>query len=167
MTIKLYNKTRCPDEILRPLIAAAGRRIGARTDVVVKILGPTSSSQGRANGGIPFLWHLTCKRQVGCNRKKTVWSDGGWIELHIPRKHPAFDPLEQAERFYRTCLHEWAHIRDFQQGKSFGDYNRRHGNRPHELRASCAVMEATETYYSPTAEKAILALALWLEETRQ
>lgn len=162
MAIKLYNKSQCPDEILRPIIAAAGRRIGARTGVVVKVLGPCRGHQGHAKHQFRvYSWHLTQKRTKRLGR--SIATDGGWIELHVPRRHPADNHLMLAEQFYRLCLHEWGHIKDFQDGKRFGDYDKRWANRPHERRAIRMEYEAQEIPMSPTAEKAVLALGLWLE----
>lgn len=164
--MKLYNKTKCPDELLRPIIMAAGQRIGARTKIVVKVLGPRRGSQGHASPGQPYIWHLTSKRYVGVSRKKLIPSDGGWITLHIPRSHPCCDALMQAEVFYELCLHEWAHIKDMQERKRFGDYERNWANRPHERRAVRMQEEATDKPYSAKAEAGILALAEWLEKQR-
>ena len=168
--VKLYNKSRCPDEILKRLIGAAGRRIGARSAVVVKV---TQSQRGHQHGcakpGVPYLWHLARKRK-GVQRYRMIDTDGGWIELQLPIIHRAYDHLEQAESFYRLCLHEWGHIKEYQENADrtashrFSDYNRRWKNRPHERRACRIATEAGERYYSKTAEQAILELALWLEE---
>ena len=173
--MKLYNKSKCPDKLLQPIIMAAARRVGVRTGVVVKVLGPARTGyQGMAYRGRPYQWHLTRKRLVGKYRKREIASDGGWIELHIPRRHPSYDHLLCAEMFYALCVHEWSHIKDYQDEtrgiykptsrRGHGGRRERHDDRPEEIRACAAVRRATEVYYSPTAEAAILELGLWLAQ---
>jgi hypothetical protein len=165
--IKLYNKSPVPNAILRPLITAAGQRIGVRLGVVVKVLGPLRfGCRGTAYRGSPLLWHLTRKRK-GVQRKRMIDSDGGYLELHVPRAHLADDHLAAAERFYRLCLHEWGHIRDYQQERPWNrlawSYSEQHDNRPQERRANGYMRDALRKPLSHKAEEAILALAIWLE----
>lgn len=171
--VKLYNKTRCPDEILRPLIAAAGQRVGARTGkVVVKVTQRRRPwGRGMAYRGFPYLWHLTRKRQTGKNRTKAVDSDCGWIELVLPGKHRAHDVLKQAKAFFRLCLHEWEHVREYQidyWGRTFRNdpHSVPHDARAQERRAYAAERRGLERPYSTKAEEAILALGVWLEEQK-
>jgi len=177
MAIKLYNKTRCPDKILRAIVTAAGQRIGCDTNIVVKVTqGQCLGGSGRALHGFPYLWHLTRKRQKDSARDRVVSTRGGWIELVLPGTHPAWDVLLQAEKWYELCLHEWGHVKDFQTdfmpGREWsrrGESGRRPNweDRPEEKRACMYAARGQERARSKTADEAILALASWLEEKQK
>ena len=171
--MKLYNRTRCPDEVLAPLLTAAGRAVGTRTGkVIVKVTqGSRGGCQGETNSCAWVREFALATRKYtkdGKLKRRLVATDGGWIRMTLPGPHPAYDPLDQAERFYRLAVHEWAHVKDYQDGgKRFGDYNKRWANRPHEMRANrmCAeAMEREEAGQIKGRDEEILALAIWLEE---
>lgn len=168
--MKLYNKSRCPDGILRPLITAAGQRVGARTaGVVVKVTqGRSGRMRGMAYRGWPFLWHLTRHRQRGRNRTRMVRTVGGWIEITLPIARGLADSLKLAENVYRLLLHEWQHVREYQMPVRLRcDPNTvPHDSRIQERRAYAAERRGLAKGYSHKAEEAILALAVWFEENR-
>jgi len=185
LNIKLYNKTKCPNKILEPLLIAAGKSVGARTsNVVVKVTqGHSISIRGRAHAGFPYLWHL---RNLKCRRNpkrfgtgepplgKLVQTDGGWFEITLPkltsivRINTKYDRVDCASSFYKVAQHEWGHIRDYQQGTMTRSHRTpsgrriRHDDRIEEIRANSYVENAKKI---SNADDLILDLALWLEES--
>ena len=136
--MKLYNKTKCPDEILKPLLVAAGKSVGARTaNVVVKV---TQGQYGHSCKGMSYnhfavyTWHLWGrKKKERKYRKGSIRTDSGWFEITLPGNlHTCFVNAEfdkekgivvgevnhigHAENFYKTAQHEWGHIKDYQDG---------------------------------------------------
>lgn len=180
--MKLYNKTKCPDSILKPLLIAAGKSVGARTtSVVVKVT--QTHLQRRMSSGTAcrmlfvYSWHL---RNLKCRRNqkrfgtgepplgKPIWTDGGWIEVRLPAKGTFgnLDPLGQAEYFYEVAQHEWGHIRDYQQGtlrvspRTPSGRRIRHDDRIEEQQADAYVDKAG---INSGVDDLILDLAVWLE----
>ena len=167
--MKLYNRTRCPDSILKPLLSAAGRAVGARTGgVVVKV------TQARTWGCSGQAWDWTAVRRgwLTGNRNHQRWieTDRGAILIRLPLVRPTHDPLERAERVYRVALHEWQHVKDYQRGRRDNYSSRRRPrwrDRPCERRAMAATSDALEREAAgelASREVEILALALWFEE---
>lgn len=185
--MKLYNKTRCPNELLRPLLVAAGKSIGAKTgEVVVKI---TQGHYGRSCGmavdcDFVYSWHLRrlkyhhTKKKWIRNHGRAIQTDGGWIRITLPgtccyhfkrdkngKKFITF--LSQAEEFYEVAQHEWAHINDFQKDSNLPTPHTPSGrrvawkDRPIERSAMNQVKEAKQM---DQQDKHILDLAIWLEE---
>ena len=186
--MKLYNKTRVPDAILAPLLIAAGRAVGARTGgVVVKV------AAGRYLSGeaCDCNWVRFGGRDgYDYKRGHKVNTDCGYIRLTVamPGRAPTwydastvaemtanFDPLERAEATYQLALHEWAHIKDFQQRTRFyeprtlGGGRPRHDDRPVEIAAYRQVRNAEERQRSgrlASRDDLILALAVWFDAAR-
>jgi hypothetical protein len=179
--MKLYNKTRCPDEILRPLLVTAGKSIGTRTgNVVVKVTqGQGLSSKGKAHEAhLVYSWHLKnlkCRRKPNNNNPgRLIQTNGGWIEITLPKlKSPEImkcftaDAITLAERFYETAQHEWAHIKDFQEKRFMRSPRTKSGrrikwaDRPAEISAMNQVDNAKK--YS-SVDDMILELALYFEK---
>jgi hypothetical protein len=144
--MKLYNKSSLSDAALEPLLVAAGRCAHAKTSgVVVKVThGRSASISGMAHSAsFVYAWHLW----RGGGRRR-VDTHGGWFSIVMPRSG---DSLAIAELFFKTAIHEWAHIRDYQAGgrwampwasKGPGGRRARHDSRPEELRAINAVDDA-------------------------
>ena len=149
--MKLYNKTELPDAVLEPLLVAAGRCVGARTSgVVVKV------TQGR-NAGVSGMahsatfvnsWHL---KRVSKWKSERVSTDGGWFRITKPWSRPGWDSLTVAQSFFAVAMHEWVHIRDYQNDGHWtmpwaraGSSGRRarHDSRPKEPRAINGVDDA-------------------------
>jgi hypothetical protein len=186
--MKLYNRTKVPDAVLGPLLMAAGRAVGARTGgVIVKVAG------GRHLSGTAYGCNkLRFNYRGGYDYRKGHWvkTDSGYIQftLAMPGRAPTwydastvakmianFDPLERAEATYRLALHEWAHIRDFQQGTRFceprtlGGRRPRHDDRPVEIAAYRQVRDAEDRQRVgrlASRDDLILALAVWFNEAR-
>ena len=164
--MKLYNRTGVPDEVLKPLLAKAGRAVGARTSKVVVIIngGGARSAHGTAKS---CAWvRVTIRKAVrrwsrkngldlvtkrkGLHRR--VQTDGGYFKICLPVKEEWYEPLALAEAFFRVARHEWAHIRDFQaedDGARLawnrtrpGRRRARWADRPQEIRAEAACDDA-------------------------
>ena len=170
--MKLYNKTKIPDDILSPLLVAAGRAVGTRTTaVVVKVTQAQwyAGCKGVAiNATQVARWHLEGKsrRKDGSYKEGYIDTDGGYIKLTLPRWRFGYDALDLAQTVYRVAIHEWQHIKDFQD---FVWYNpaerrRRHDNRPWEKAAIAATSKATKRI-KPTHQDFIINLAIALEES--
>lgn len=116
--MKLYNKTKCPDEILRPLLVAAGKSVGARTGkVIVKVTQSQSQCSRGLTSGHTFVynWHLRRKRlKKKKNHGHTIYTDGGWFRISLPAKS-RFGNYSNAKNFYEVAQHEWSHIKHQQQ----------------------------------------------------
>ena len=124
--MKLYNKTKCPDEILQPLLIAAGKSVGTRTGkVVVKV---TQSHYYGMKGvayqcPLVYSWHLKRLKHYRTRNKyihnsgRLIQTDGGYIQISLPAKGRGLpNTIDRAESFYRMAQHEWAHINDYQSG---------------------------------------------------
>lgn len=176
--MKLYNKTKLPDKLLKQLLTVAGLSVKARTsNVVVKVTqGRSLRSKGMAYRGQPYQWHLkSVKSKVA--RQRLISSDSGWIEITLPRLYsvmrmvsfPTLDAIELAKRFYATAQHEWSHIRDFQKGKYAYTPRTRSGrrtrwaDRPCEISAMNQVVDAAKL----DIDDMILELALLIEKQRE
>src|SRR3972149_12229776 len=101
--MKLYNKTKCPDSILLPLLKRAGNLAKARHAGVIVEVG-----RGRALGCI----HAYASRCTAYKIKgRWVNTDGGRVHITLPKGN---DSLWVAELFFSIAVHEFAHIADFQ-----------------------------------------------------
>ena len=157
--MQLFNKTKCPNSILKPLLAIAAESIGVKTaGVVVKVTqGHGNAISGRAmDWCIVYLDHLQRKR-----RKKFVWNRAairvkGYIELVLPKPRRlelyslTYEGL--AHKFYAVAQHEWAHIKDFRNKISGATLQTPSGrrvnwkDRPCEQYAQREVMFATKLW---------------------
>lgn len=177
--MKLYNRTKIPDELLYPLLVAAGRSVGARTaKVVVKITGTRFSSACRGKAS-----NYTSVRRgflTGCSRHKQRISCDGFFRLVIPTK-PIWsdnDALQIAQRVYEIAQHEFGHVRDYQSTlpdlawSHQRSYRRRPrwADRPEEKRAMKYVQAASEKTTNGqlcSRDDLILNLALWYIATKK
>jgi hypothetical protein len=114
-------------------------------------------------------------------RGRCIDTDGGYFTITLPQvlhcDPSLFDPLKRAENFFQTAVHEWGHIRDYQNGgtwrlpwarKRAGNRRANWGDRPEERRAIRYTTEANERIekgFVQSPDNAILDLALWLENT--
>lgn len=145
----LWNHTKVPDELLAPVITAAARAVGARSArVPVKLV----AARGRGSSGQAervwwvCRWVLAGRCKVR-NPEGRIVCDGGYISVTFPCnplsrevEFHGFGPI--VKRFFEVLLHEFAHIKDFQAGRSFrhvtvGSSGRqvKWGKRPIELSA--------------------------------
>lgn len=126
MRMKLFNRTKIPDEVLAPFIVAASRRAGAKTQHMAVQVNPSRyRTHGRAfdccrvritrRGGGCGRW-VRCSGyfevcfpvnwMVGLNNTHRTIGDNKAVEL-IRRK---------ARGVFGLCVHEASHIRDYQVG---------------------------------------------------
>ena len=179
--MKLYNKTKCPDAILEPLLVRAGRQIGVRTGgVIVKVTaGRSAACRGQAfECSWVYVWHL---RNLKSRRNgRAIETDCGYFALSLPAPlvlgGASSDALKCAETFSSVARHEWGHIKDYQHGGTERlDWSKKtaagrcapHDLRPEEKRANRYSREAAEKIEAgklQTADDDILALAIWMEE---
>lgn len=176
--MKWYNKTKCPDSILKPLLVAAGKSVGARTSkVVVKVTqGMRYYSRGKAYRlNVVYGWHLRGRRKPSAvdrgAKGRCVETDGGYIQITLPKRRPpllpreCLDVIELAQEFYKMAQHEWAHVRDFQSGTRFnvprtpGGRRLAWRDRPIEISAMNHVDDAKEL----PVDNLVFELAVWLD----
>ena len=98
--MKLYNKTRYPDELLTPVLSAAGRAVGARTTgVVVKCtMRRDFACSGTAYNYVSVRRFHLAGRAYTKSSGRTRLLEGvvacdGFIELRLPRHGTSYDPL--------------------------------------------------------------------------
>ena len=161
MRVKLINQSCLPDDALLRLLQQAA--------VAAHVKGPVVTIVRRGS------WHPRgqAHRQrmlINPKTKRPVSTRVGWIELW-PRTdyHEAYDYVVSYQCFFKTAIHEYAHVRDLQKNKPFGQYNRRWKNRPHERRAIRAADRGVEWISARErrqieVNEAILALAIAVEE---
>jgi hypothetical protein len=140
MSVKLFNLSKLPDEPMRSLLTAAKLAVGATGDVVVRVTKggrQVNSSAQRAN--FVYQWALSARhrKKNGDYKMRRIQTSGGFIEMQ-PRIHrrywnvrvpfedsptgfasksmSAVDGLASAEDFFKTAVHEFSHIVQFQSG---------------------------------------------------
>lgn len=185
----IYNRTKVPDDALKPLVRLAGRSVGARYSRVPVFVGETldrhlwKDYDGflMAGGGVAYRASrvrissvfntLHKKRRI---RKPVIDCDGGYIYLKLATR--TWDTLGAVEAFFNVLQHEMGHIRDYQfeidgRGKLPWDRGVRGGRRgehrwrPEERRVAHYMQEAHSrglTVHSIPDEA--LAMAIAIEE---
>jgi len=171
--MKLYNKTKYPDELLKPLLIEAGKAVNARTTNVIVIV--TQGKSGVAHqASAVYKWVLDKKRETktGEYKQRLVYTDGGYFKIRIP--YPisskqwlkSWDLIGIVENIYSVACHEWQHIKQYQTNKyRFHDINerkKRHDNRIWEKDAIKATHKATNKINNKIQDL-ILDIALWIE----
>lgn len=148
MGLKLYNCTSVPNEAIQAVLQIAKRLAGVKGNVIVKI------DSRRGGGGYAMEATSVQRRFLINGRKKSasrnvrrVATDGGYTVITFARNtHEG--GIWAARAFFETAIHEFAHIRDFQNGAAFVHYapgSRKqlpHRKRVHEIRAENAVYDA-------------------------
>lgn len=147
--MKLLNRTRLSDQILRRLLVKAARSVGARSSHVVVQVNPARQASGGA-------------RRCAAIRLGGRWydTDGGWFKIALPTRDLAAVPDPEAwlrrvaNDFLQVAQHEWGHIRDFQDpNQDILPFSRRgrngrrprHDGRPEEIRAENYVYDSDQT----------------------
>lgn len=192
--MKLYNKTRYPDNLLESLLVQAGKAVGARTANVIVVVNCAKPGYHHIYGtayrcDYVKRWALEARRYTkdGTRLKQgIVETDGGYFTLTIPYPfvpkwikesdiYPAwseahcFDGLSIAEGIFKTATHEWQHIIQYQQRK-FNFRDRRERAKHHDNRAweRDAIKASSRANGKPRdkAQEAMLNLALWIEDNK-
>jgi len=137
MAVKLYNQTRWPDRLLRDLLHHAARRVGACSDIAVKVTTTWRGAYANAPKASSVSHRVLCDAE-----RRRIYTDGGWIRLRLmPWCGTEDGAVDEAKRVLHVIYHEWAHIRDYQNGET--EWSERGANgqlphwseRPEELRA--------------------------------
>ena len=164
--MKLYNRTKYPDDLLQAVVAGATRFTGiTHGQLLVQV------NYGRAGGGL--AWNA-CLVRVG---KRWIRCDGN-IVLRVPNHY--LQPrtgLYIAENFFDAATHECCHIADYREGKMI---QHRDGvtwvkqpgeiavfNRLYDLgieQAHSCIPFHEQVALPQKTQDAILDLALWIDE---
>lgn len=178
--IKLYNLSRLSDASLRPLLLSAQQLAGCHGSVVVKITrGGYRVTSHAAKCDYVQRWFLSSRqycRGEQWHRLKRGWiaTNGGYVVMQ-PRR--SSDPLADAERFFETAIHEFAHIADFQRSgvtampwskRSLGGRRPCWERRPEEIRAQNVTDAALAKIatHRVAINDLILSLAVEMEQIR-
>ena len=165
--MQLVNETRIPNAVLRPLLAAAARKVGAKTSgVLVRVKWGWKRSNASED---TYSWTLGSKRKVtykmieGRRRPAHVrYTKGrtyidlrGHMEMVLNR---GMDALHLAEWFWEVAVHEWHHIAWGQQGRRYDSHDIPYQDRIHEAEAYACQEEAARNVPAKVQDM-ILALA--------
>lgn len=157
--MKLFNYTRCPTKIVKPVLLAAARANGISTNNVLVLV---SLSDKWVNGEArDSKWF----KKEGCNKRLPCC---GSIKITIATKMG--DPFAAAYKFYSTAAHEWGHIDDYRNDpKRKLPWSRnprhKHDSRPQEKRANAKEQKAEEKV--SVYAKDIMKLAKWIAASRK
>ena len=176
--MKIYNRTKIPNEIIERVLLKASKGIGQvrTTDVVVKISsGQYTYSRGNA---------LSCDL-IKVNGK-WIKTDGGRIKITLPAdlqkkdSDPTWnnrrDFVKCASSFFETAKHEWSHVKDYQDEKKFNkrlEWSRENKNgkrpkwstRPEEIRAQNYCHNADKKGFTvDNAYEEVMTLAIEIEK---
>jgi len=165
--MQLVNETRIPNVVLRPLLAAAARKAGAKTSqVLVRIKWGWKRSNASED---TIAWTLGSRRKVThrtVDGKRRPWRvrytsgrqhEGlrGHVEMVLDRR---LDALAFAEWFWAVAVHEWHHIAWGQQGRRYDSHDIPYQDRIHEAEAYACQEEAARNVPAKVQDM-ILALA--------
>jgi len=144
--MQFFNQTQIPTVLLFPVVELAGRFVGARTQKTVVLV---TQNRKRHTSGTAYNYHtVSSSRLLGEAQQvsKKYITDGGWIHLRFPQFPLIEVPDTVTKRLWYVCLHEWAHIKDLQNGgpkKLAWSRNNKQPwiDRPEEQRATLCVLE--------------------------
>jgi len=185
--MKLFNHTKIPDQLLENLLYESAKAVGSIRTAKVAIKVTENLGNCFAHRGFVYASYMKGERRKNgkWRSRRLIDSDGGWLELNLGAwmnkrewiewikneqgeyflSKTSLDPMEASENVYKLMAHEWRHIRDFQKGEKFGNYNKRHNDRPHERRANNSMEKAVRMIDKRQGcADAILALAIHLEQ---
>ena len=165
--IKLYNNSKIPDNLILPVLQYAFRKTRCHGDVVVKVTRGGIHTRSKAERAFSVArWFLSRRSRTKADKLRTGWvkTNGGYVILQ-PLLDTHLDPILMATSIMDTAIHEFVHIKDFQTGKRFAEYNRNWRNRPHEMRA---MMGTRDIVNDPDMkyQDLVLNLGVWLENNR-
>jgi len=171
--MRLINKTKIPDAVSLPILLGAARAVGARsTRVVVKL---THQNWGCSGMASRCDWVRGSESPTG----RMIRVDGGVFTLRCMRPRYNLDGLYAggvlalAENIFRLAMHEWFHVREYQEQRhgEFRQFSQRingrrqrHDSRPEELRAVNACDDAEGRGAIRRNQDAIIGLACWYEQ---
>lgn len=180
--MKLYNKTPINNDLLKRILTVASQAAGSNSLNTIVTVTPTQGySRCRVHGmAHNSAWVSDTVLSGKSNRKITC---SGWIQLFVPnttairkweaklasweKKNPwHYDWLDLAEIVYSIAVHEWAHIKDYQNRVWHDPKQRtkRHDARPWEKTAiRCARSATKKIAKNSKKQDLIIELALELE----
>ena len=151
--MQLVNETRLPNDVLRPLLAAAARKAGAKTGhVLVRVKWGWKRPNATVHK-IPHWWRI---------KGRTHWGITGYVEMVLDRTAAT---LELAEWFWGLAVHEWHHIAWGQRGNEFR-HDVPYREREHEIEAF-ACQHRAEEKVTLAVQDMILDLALAREALKK
>lgn len=175
--MQLFNHTKIPTEILKPVLLVACRKGGCVT-LPVKVT--TSINRGCYGTFHPTSavqhWFLTSRRYKTASDRKSRWVQcpaGGYVTLNL-QSPLSYDPLQWAENVYTLMVHEAKHGADHRAHRKFDHrklrWSEKQGrligrrqqwkNRPEEKRAMACEKKATR---GANWQEPVLNLGLWAE----
>ena len=104
---------------------------------MVKLCKPSNSRSFARRAAWVYLRYLS----GGDTKSGKAITNEGYVEL---RPWGALRDIDFVEGLFRTAIHEFKHVADFQKHRIFADYKRRWENRPHERRAIHATEAAIQ-----------------------
>ncbi len=190
--MKLYNKTKYPDDLLESLLVEAGKAVGARTTNVIVIATSAKAGYHHCYGTAhrcDFVKRFALdtrayKKDTHELKMGMVETDGGYFKIVMPypflpdwvkqsesykQGRISHDGLNFAELIFSVASHEWRHIKQYQDRLfNFRDKVERakhHDNRAWEKDAIKAASKVSDKPRS-TSQDAILNLGLWIEDNK-
>jgi len=190
--MKLYNKTKYPDDLLESLLIEAGKAVNARTTKVIVIATSGKAGYPSCRGTATRCDYVkrfaldtrAYKKGTYELKKGLVETDGGYFKITLPypflpdwvkasesykQGRLSHDGLSITESIFNVASHEWQHIKQYQDRlfnfKDKKEQAKHHDNRSWEKDAIKAANKARNKPRNK-AQEAILNLSLWIEENK-
>ena len=162
--MKLINKTKIPDTVIRDILMTAKKSLCKRidSDIIIRV-------RFSKRGGGYIKNDLLRVRGKWNPKNPEKWIYPNYcvvMECSIPKNHYT-DSIVSAKNFYETCQHEWGHIYDCQRenrgenimfAKKINTRRTNHGLRIEEIRTEEYMKGAKDNGY-----ECIMKLAIELE----
>lgn len=178
--MNLFNQTEIPSSVLEPILLESGNLIGSKTEKVVVLV--RSPRYLHRAFGTTYNYHSVQNTRLlrKSNKeipKKKYYTHGGWIHFRFPSRMSNLYSCSNGPRMvvdwiWHVCLHEWAHIKDLQNGGprclAWGTSDIPWKQRPEELRAELYVSEIlvkTELGDLPDPSPILDPLVWWYKNT--
>jgi len=176
---EIYNLTKLPDKMVSDVVKGAKRftRTKGYVPVIIRMTryhGAHGIAHKCNMTNINYFKHPKSNK-IKHYIPKWVLCNGGYHETWITGNKNV-DPLKRAFSLFKVACHEYCHIRDFQEGEYIPHIKgSHHDSRPCELSVDNRLydMRGVETFWEDDswklpayAEKAILELAIWIEENK-
>lgn len=186
--MKIINRTKCPDEILKNLVLKSAETFRECTGLPLHLDRRCPWHEGYEHPGVviqftqakhkPYVSGTCWETELAKANGKFHATDGGWMRIKLPAPRHFSLPLPKARVLWETLLHEWTHISDYQRRAS-GDWvtyshdEKRIGgrrpnweNRPEEIRAEKNREKVIEKNKDDGGDE-LLEWALWYDRRIQ